>query len=646
MANLPVITGFGGINAAGRSSFHHGFHRLVLDQLSSDASIATLTSLAGLMQIANPNPDDPAQILQWKERICAHTLIRKTCFSNHFIDPAVMHQPVHVVQQSGATGIRLYVPKYRLSSIPKQQYRIVDNIVDTWSTSAAENNKHADHVLIEINQQDNALFLACQQEQKVQASAQLPNGFVPDKLYAARNHPKALQMALFGVSDAIHASGVDLDWIKTRVRPNEIAVYVSNSTGQIDAYSLTGVLKSALTGKRVNSKQLPLSYPQMPADFINAYVLGNVGKTGGSVGACATFLYNLSQAVADITSGRSRFVIVGTVDAPIQPEIIESFRIMGALVEDSSLRQLDGLNDEDSIDYSKASRPFGNNGGFVLAEASQFIILMDDQLAMEAGAHIYGAVPAVHIHADGYKHSITSPGIGNYLTMAQSCATLRALLGTKPLQQQTCVLAHGTSTPQNRTTESHILSSMADIFGIQNWPIIAVKSLLGHSQGSAAGDQIMTALGIWGSGYFPGIKSIAGLAEDVSTAGLDFILQDRAIDANQLCAALINAKGFGGNNASAVLLAPHITRKMLLKRHGKNKVSTYYSKHEPVQQKAAVYDTHASRGKFDVIYHFGKKLTDAKDITLTRDHIKVHGFRLPINLKQSSIYQDMLDEDV
>ena len=33
MSRLPVIVGFGGYNAAGRSSFHHGFRRMVIESL-------------------------------------------------------------------------------------------------------------------------------------------------------------------------------------------------------------------------------------------------------------------------------------------------------------------------------------------------------------------------------------------------------------------------------------------------------------------------------------------------------------------------------------------------------------------------------------------------------------------------------------
>ena len=48
MKKLPVITGFGGINAAGRSSGHHGYRRMVIDALPSSQAQATYHSLAAL----------------------------------------------------------------------------------------------------------------------------------------------------------------------------------------------------------------------------------------------------------------------------------------------------------------------------------------------------------------------------------------------------------------------------------------------------------------------------------------------------------------------------------------------------------------------------------------------------------------------
>ena len=49
MSRLPVIVGFGGVNPAGRSSSHHGYRRMVIDELSSSVKDKTFASLAALM---------------------------------------------------------------------------------------------------------------------------------------------------------------------------------------------------------------------------------------------------------------------------------------------------------------------------------------------------------------------------------------------------------------------------------------------------------------------------------------------------------------------------------------------------------------------------------------------------------------------
>ena len=51
MSRLPVIVGFGGYNAAGRSSFHHAFRRTVIESLSPEERQQTLTGLAVLMKL-------------------------------------------------------------------------------------------------------------------------------------------------------------------------------------------------------------------------------------------------------------------------------------------------------------------------------------------------------------------------------------------------------------------------------------------------------------------------------------------------------------------------------------------------------------------------------------------------------------------
>ena len=51
MTALPVIVGFGGFNASGRSSFHHGYRRTVLESLDKDKQDKTLLGLACMMKL-------------------------------------------------------------------------------------------------------------------------------------------------------------------------------------------------------------------------------------------------------------------------------------------------------------------------------------------------------------------------------------------------------------------------------------------------------------------------------------------------------------------------------------------------------------------------------------------------------------------
>ena len=57
MSRLPVIVGFGGYNAAGRSSFHHGFRRMVIESLPAAERQQTLVGLAVLMKLVRVEAD-------------------------------------------------------------------------------------------------------------------------------------------------------------------------------------------------------------------------------------------------------------------------------------------------------------------------------------------------------------------------------------------------------------------------------------------------------------------------------------------------------------------------------------------------------------------------------------------------------------
>ena len=462
----------------------------------------------------------------------------------------------------------------------------------------------------------------------------------PGELYASRFHPRGLQMTIVAATDALRSIGLPWQTIVDQVAPDEIAVYASSAMSQLDENSFGGLMQSRLKGGRVTAKQLALGLNSMPADFINAYVLGSVGSTSSITGACASFLYNLQKATDMISAGKARVVIVGNSEAPITQECLDGYGAMGALATEAGLQQIEG---QDAVDFRRASRPFGQNCGFTLAESSQFLVLMDDELALQLGADIHGAVPDVFINADGFKKSISAPGPGNYLTMAKAVASAMQLVGEDGVRLRSFVHAHGSSTPANRTTESQLLDRVAASFGIADWPVAAVKSYVGHSLASASADQLISALGSFKYQLIPGIKTIDAVADDVHRQHLRISQVDVPRTEQPLEVCFINSKGFGGNNASGVLLAPQVVERMLRKRYGAERFIAYVAQREQTRVAAKAYEQQALQGQLEIIYNFGHNLIDDQHIAISAEQIQVPGFHQPLVFKKDSRFADMLD---
>lgn len=639
MARLPVITGFGGINAAGRSSGHHGYRRLIIDALSDKAAHTTYNSLAaltgrlkrqdGAWQDAQGAAVDLEDYLsQLAPSLRQGSLIRS--LESNLFEPDSL--PYHRGAALGSISGGPLEFEMRMRDLPTP-------LPDGWQLTDSDQVGR-----VRVRAAENLeVMLKCSRETAVHSAGQLPTGFDPAELYASRNHPRGLQLTVFAASDAINSLGIDWEVLRQKVPADQISVYAGSGMSQLDYNGYGGMLQARLLGKKVTSKQLPLGYAEMPADFINAYLLGNLGTTGTNVAACATFLYNLRQGIRDIQAGTHRVVIVGTSEAPLVPEVFDGFATMGALADDASLRQLDGLAEDATPDFRRACRPFGYNAGFTLAESAQCIVLFDDELALELGANIYGGINDVFINADGFKKSIASPGLGNYISMAKAAAATRNVIGQEGLARRSYVQAHGTGTLQNRQTESHILNKIAETFGIQGWPIAAVKSYIGHSLASSSGDQLAASIGVWAEGIIPGILTVDEIADDVQNDSIDFLLQHREVGREAMDAVIINSKGFGGNNASASILAPHIVERMLAKRHGEKAMTQYRSRQERVAEATLDYDNSTLAGENRTIYKFDNNVLGSESIALDAERLSVNGLGAEISLKMHNHYQDMCD---
>ena len=615
---LSVIVGCGGINAAGRTSSHHAYRRMVIDALPQADADSTWQSLAALMGLPWDGAESQRQLLR------DGTLIRRIESTFYDVDAVAWNRRMVAHSEDYPMSFRT-----QAKHLPQQ-------VPSGWKVTTVDDL----HVHVEIGE-GMMFLLPTHREAAVKAAGQLPSGFDPGALYQSRSHPRGLQMAVYAASDALGGSGLNWDELRALVPADQISVYAGSGMSQLDANGNGGMVKARYNGRKVTSKQCPLGFAEMPADFINAYVLGSFGTTGTNMGACASFLYNLRQGVADIQSGRSRIAVVGNAEAPITPEIMEGYAAMGALASERGLRELDGLSAEQEPDHRRACRPFAENCGFTIAESAQMVVLFDDELALQVGATVYGAVSDVFVNADGHKKSIAAPGVGNYITVAKALAAARSLVGEEGVRRGGLVQAHGTGTPQNRVTESHILNRVARTFGIEKWPLVAVKAFLGHSIGSAGADQLATTLGIWQHGLLPGIATIDEVAADVDCSNLDICTDHRQIDTAQQRYAIVNAKGFGGNNASAVVLSPGQTMAMLAKRHGSKALLQWEQHHEATTQRSTEYEARAQAGEAQPVYKFDHNVLGRDDVELSPDCVRLGGGMVEIDLNLPNNYADM-----
>jgi acetoacetyl-[acyl-carrier protein] synthase len=640
---LPVIVGMGGVNAAGRTSGFQNFRRMVIDVLPEEERQRTLTGLAVMMGLVSSEGENlyrdseageagelltTAEVAQtYGEKVMNGTLVRRV--EPGYFDVDALHW-----QSNG-----------KLKPDPDQhtgeiQFVLAANQVpsvvpENWTVQPKDDKQ----VLVTVSGELD-VKLDNLRDFPFKAAGQLPSGFNMSELYNSRFQPRGLQMALFGATDALRSMGIEWSTVLEHIQPDQVGVYSSSGFGQMDSNAYGGMHQARMKGDRVTTKALTMGINSMPTDFINAYVLANVGIASSSVAACATFLSNLRHALSDLQTGKIRVAMVGNSEAPICPELMDGFGTMGALATDENMIKLYG---DENVDHRRASRPFGDNCGFTIGEASQYFILMDDELALELGAPCLGSITDVFIDADGIKKSITAPGPGNHITMAKAAAAVTAVAGADALKNKSFVLAHGSSTPQNRVSESQIFDQVAEAFDINDWPVVAVKAYVGHTIAPASGDQLATALGAFKFGILPGIRTIDKVADDVHQVHLSIRSEHQQVNPQDLEVAILNSKGFGGNNASAVVLAPGRTEAMLEKRHGQLAMTQYREKREAAIAKSEDYFQRADCGDYAPIYRFGEGMIADADIAIDKQTVIIKGLANAISLPKDSNYPDMID---
>jgi acetoacetyl-[acyl-carrier protein] synthase len=175
-----------------------------------------------------------------------------------------------------------------------------------------------------------------------------------------------------------------------------------------------------------------------------------------------------------------------------------------------------------------------------------------------------------------------------------------------------------------------ILNRTAEVFGIEDWPVAAIKCFLGHTMASSGLDQLVNTLGVFRHGIIPGVTTIDRVADDVYASHLH--ISPAHLECDQLDIAFLNAKGFGGNNGTAAMLSSHVSEMLLEKKHGARAMAKWRDKVEDTRARAMTYDRDATAGKIETIYRFDHDVRGDEHIHMSRDELRVDGYQQPISL--------------
>ncbi len=246
--------------------------------------------------------------------------------------------------------------------------------------------------------------------------------------------------------------------------------------------------------------------------------------------ACATGNHAIGEAWRAIVADDADVILAGGCEAAVTPVGLAGFMVMRALSK---------RND----DPATASRPFDlHRDGFVMGEGAGILVLEELEHARARGATVFAELIGYGLNNDAWHDTAPSPGGAG----AARCM-LAALRSAKIAPDAVDYInAHGTSTPQNDSSET---SALKTAFGdhARRLMVSSTKGVTGHMLGAAGGvEAVATVLAL----HEQKVPPTANLVTPDPACDLDYVPLV-ARDA-RLRTAISNSFGFGGVNATLV----------------------------------------------------------------------------------------------
>ena len=343
------------------------------------------------------------------------------------------------------------------------------------------------------------------------------------------------QYALVAARQAVEDAGIEKDDAKD-LNKDRVGVIVAAGIGGLHTFEEEAGYYALNEDK--GPKYNPFFIPKMIADIASGHISMEYGYHGpnyGVVSACASSNNAIIDAFNLIRLGKADVMLTGGAEAAIYPAGVGGFNSMHAL----STR-----NDSPAT----ASRPFSKSrDGFVMGEGSVVLVLEELEHALARGAKIYAEVAGGGMSADAHHLTATHPeGLGAILAMRNALEDAEM----KP-EDIDYINVHGTSTPVGDISE---VKAIVKVFGdhAHKLNISSTKSMTGHLLGAAGALEAMFSIkAVQDDIVPPTINHEEGDEDEEIDYSLNFTFnraQERPVRA-----ALSNAFGFGGHNATVIV---------------------------------------------------------------------------------------------
>ena len=357
------------------------------------------------------------------------------------------------------------------------------------------------------------------------------HNFSPEQYLTATQASRVDRYAQFALVAAKEALA-DADLNMAKERPHRVGVIVGAGMGGMvmGEREITQLFKTQRP-HRVHPNFIP-TITLNSASGIVAMAHGAKGPNLTISTACSSSAHALGQALHCIRTGQADVVIVVGADASITPLVFAGF---------CSLR---ALSSEFNDAPERASRPFDRRrDGFVMGEGAAALIVESLSHAKKRKARVYAELAGYAATSEAY-HMVIPQEDGQEISMTMKIGLESAGIGS---DQVDYINAHATSTTIGDAVETkairNLFKNRADKIAIN-----ATKSLVGHTLGAAGAiGAVATTMAI----HTGQIHPTANYEEPDPDCRLDGIR--RTVQERKIRYALLNAFGFGSNNATVVL---------------------------------------------------------------------------------------------